>query len=147
MQLQLQAIDHKATKRKVEAILRQYRIYLLQVSLDKLPSITAKYMLVPSASNQVKSSTEKAAIANVDYEMERNRFIDLVVGAVNRLSNEERRLVILRYFGEEEWFDYQVYNELNISERHYYRLKANALNKLAFALKVEVYQEKETHAD
>lgn len=144
MQLQLQAIDHKATKRKVEAILRQYRIYLLQVSLDKLPSITAKYMLVPSASNQVKSSTEKAAIANVDYEIERNRFIEMVIWGVNRLSDEERRLIILRYLGEDEWFDYQVYNELNISERHYYRLKANALNKLAFAMGVEVYTEKKT---
>ena len=142
MQLQLPSIDRTATKKKVESILEQYRIYLLQVSINKLPSITAKYTLVPASSNQITSSTENAAIANVDYEIERNRFIDMVIRAVNRLSNEERRLIILRYFGEDERFDYIVYNEMNMSERHYYRLKANALNKLAFALQVEVYQKK-----
>jgi len=142
MELQLQTIDRTATRRKVEMILRQYRMYLLQVSLDKLPSITAKYTLVPSGSNLPTSTTEKAAIANVDYEMERNRFIEMVIQGVNRLSDEERRLIILRYMGEEEWFDYQVYCELNLSERHYYRLKANALKKLAIAMQVEVYEEK-----
>lgn len=140
MKLQLQSIDRNATKKKVESILEQYRIYLLQVSINKLPSITAKYTLVPASSNIVRSSTEKAAIANVDYEIERSRFIERVVDAVNRLPKEERQLIILRYFGEEEWFDYQVYTELNISERHYYRLKANALYKLAFALNVESYK-------
>lgn len=141
MQYQLQMVDRTATKKKVESILEQYRIYLLQVSLNKLPSITAKYTLVPATTNLVTSSTEKAAIANVDYEMERNRFIAQVIEAVNRLPVEERRLIILRYFGEEEWFDYQVYNEMNMSERHYYRLKARAFSKLAFALNIEVYQE------
>ena len=142
MQLQLQSIDRTATKKKVESILRQYRIYLLQVSINKLPSITAKYTLVPaSTTNVTTSSTEKAAIANVVYEMERNRFLEWVIQAVNRLSDDERRLIILRYFGKDEAFDYQVYNDLNISERHYYRLKANVLCKLAMALNVEVYEE------
>lgn len=141
MQLQLEQINRTATKRKVEAILEKYRIYLLQVSLDKLPSITAKYTLVTASTNVVNSSTEKAAIANVDYEIERNRFIEMVIRAVNRLSDEERRLIILRYFGEDERFDYQVYNEMNMSERHYYRLKAKAFYKLAFAMNVEVYEE------
>ncbi|MFC4411899.1 ArpU family phage packaging/lysis transcriptional regulator [Chungangia koreensis] len=142
MECQVQTINRTATKKKVESILEQYRIYLLQVSLNKLPSITAKYTLVPASSNLVTSSTEKAAIANVDYEIERNRFIEQVIGAVNRLPAEERRLMILRYFGEEEWFDYQVYNEMNMSERHYYRLKARAFSKFAIALNVEVYQER-----
>ena len=116
-------------------------MYSLQVSLDRLPSITAKYTLMPRASGTNSSSTEDAAIANVDYEKERLRFMEWVTRAVNRLSYDERSIIITRYMGDDEWFDYEVYQELNMSERKYYRVKPRAFYKLAFALKVEVYKE------
>lgn len=142
----LPEIDRDATKKVVESTLEKYRLYSLQISLDKLPSVTAKYTLVPPSPSLPSSSTETVALANVDYERERAKFIEVMLRAVNRLSNEERKLIILRYLEETEEFDYQVYAKLNISERQYYRLKARAFYKLAFALKIEVYKEKEVSA-
>ncbi|MEK5530670.1 hypothetical protein MKX79_14990 [Viridibacillus sp. FSL R5-0468] len=51
---------------------------------------------------------------------------------------------MLGYFGDEERFDYEVYDELAFSHRHYYRLKSSAFYKLAFAMKVVVYMEVES---
>lgn len=146
LQFDLPEIDREATKKVVESTLEKYRLYSLQLSLDKLPSVTAKYTLVPPSPSLPNSSTETAALANVDYERERAKFIELVLRAVNRLSNQERKLIILRYLGEDEEFDYQVYAQLNISERQYYRLKSRVFYKLAFALRIEVYKEREVSA-
>ncbi|HEY4578952.1 MAG TPA: ArpU family phage packaging/lysis transcriptional regulator, partial [Savagea sp.] len=43
----LPEIDEKATKKAVERVLEKYRIYKLQVSLDRLPTITADYSFMP----------------------------------------------------------------------------------------------------
>ncbi|WP_391123473.1 ArpU family phage packaging/lysis transcriptional regulator [Psychrobacillus sp. L3] len=142
----LPEINREATKKVVQSTLEKYRLYLLQLSLDKLPSVTAKYTLMPPSHNLPSSSTENVALANVDYERECSKFIELILRAVNRLSDQERKLIILRYFAEDEEFDYQVYAKLNISERQYYRLKVRAFYKLAFALKIEVYKEKGVNA-
>lgn len=143
LQFDLPEIDRDATKKVVESTLEKYRLYSLQLSLDKLPSVTAKYTLVPPSPSLPSSSTETAALANYEYERERAKFIEWMLRAVNRLSNQERKLIIQRYLMENEEFDYQVYANLNISERQYYRVKARAFYKLAFALKIEVYKEKE----
>jgi ArpU family phage transcriptional regulator len=37
-------------------------------------------------------------------------------------------------------FDYEIYNEIGMSERRYYRLKARIFYKLAFILKIEEYK-------
>ncbi|MFA9457414.1 ArpU family phage packaging/lysis transcriptional regulator, partial [Halalkalibacter sp. AB-rgal2] len=41
----------------------------------------------------------------------------------------------------EDEFDYQIYNDLGLSERQYYRIKSRAFYKLAFILKIEVVVE------
>lgn len=142
MQFKLPEIDRKATRESVESLLEKYRMYLLQTSLDRLPSITAAYSLVLNSPGGLpSSSTESSAIANVDYDRERKRFIEWIARAVNRLPRDERSIIIQRYMKEDEMYDYQTYAELNMSERNYFRLKSRAFYKLAFALKVEVYSE------
>ncbi|WP_370456090.1 ArpU family transcriptional regulator [Sporosarcina sp. ANT_H38] len=141
MQFILPEIDRKETRESVESLLGKYRMYLLQTSLDRLPSITAAYTLVLNTGGLPGSSTESSAIANVDYESERKRFIEWIAGAVNRLPRDERSIIVQRYLQDDEMFDYQTYGELNMSERNYFRLKSRAFYKLAFALKVEVYKE------
>ena len=61
--------------------------------------------------------------------------------AVNRLGYWERAIIIQRYMLQDDVFDYQVYNDLNFSERKYYRLKEKAFLKLALSLRIEVYKE------
>lgn len=141
LQFNLPEIDRDATKIAVEQALENYRMFSLQVSLDRLPSITASYSLAPAASNLPSSSTEKSAIANVEYEQKREKYINWIVSAVNRLSKMERTIIYKRYLQENEQFDYQIYRDLNMSERNYYRLKSRLFYKLAFALKIEVYKE------
>ncbi|MGH1232317.1 ArpU family phage packaging/lysis transcriptional regulator, partial [Bacillus toyonensis] len=41
---------------------------------------------------------------------------------------------------DEDICDYMVYNEMGMSERTYRRVKARAFYKLAFALRLEVYE-------
>lgn len=141
LQFNLPEIDREQTKVAVEKALGTYRLYSLQVSLDRLPSITASYSLAPASSNLPSSSTEQAAIANVDYEQKRIKYINWIASAVNRLSKTERIMIYKRYIQENELFDYQIFAELNMSERNYYRLKSRLFYKLAFALKIEVYKE------
>lgn len=136
----LPEIDRKATKKAVEAALEKYRIFLLTLRLDQLPKVTQHYSLVPSNTNKFHSSTEEMAIKNADYERERSEYIKRMVEAVNRLDYWERAIIIQRYMNEEDVFDYEVYNDLGMSERKYYRLKSRAFYKLAFTLKIEVYK-------
>jgi len=41
----------------------------------------------------------------------------------------------------DEPYDYEVYNEMGISESKFYRIREKAFYKLAFALRIEVYKE------
>ncbi|SKB05159.1 ArpU family phage packaging/lysis transcriptional regulator [Sporosarcina newyorkensis] len=141
LQFNLPEIDRDRTKEAVEQALETYRLYSLQVSLDRLPSITACYSFTPPSPRLPSSSTEQAAIANIDYEQARLKYINWIANAVNRLSKTERIIIYKRYLQDTEMFDYQIYAELNMSERNYYRLKARLFYKLAFALKIEVLKE------
>lgn len=137
----LPEIDREATRKAVDSALEKYRMYSLQTSLDKLPNVTANYSLMPSGKGGVHSSVESAALDNVEYEQNREKFMNWMIAAVNRLPKRERAIIILRYLNDSaETFDYEVYAELNLSERQYYRIKSRIFYKLAFALKIEVYK-------
>lgn len=140
LQFNLPEIDRDKTKLAVEKALETYRYYSLQVSLERLPSITASYSLALAGSSLPSSSTENAAIANVDFEEQRLKYINWIANAVNRMTKLERKIIYKRYLEDTEMFDYQIYAELNMSERNYYRLKSRLFYKLAFALKIEVYK-------
>lgn len=147
LEFNLPAIDENETKKAVECALEKYMMYVLSQSLDRLPKVTQSFTLVPpSNTNEFHSSTEDAAIANVDYDRERMKYIKWVYSAVNRLSYQEREIIIKRYMDTEEVYDYELYNQLGMSERKYYRVKARAFYKLAFALKIEQYKNKEATA-
>ncbi|WP_226619855.1 ArpU family phage packaging/lysis transcriptional regulator [Cytobacillus firmus] len=142
IEFQLAAIDREETKKRVEGALEKYRIMLLSQDMNQLPTVTQNFSLVPpSNTNKFHSSTEDAAIQNVDYEKERSEYIKRISLAVNRLGYKERAILIRRYMTEEDLYDYQVYNDLHMSERTYHRHKSKAFYKLAFALKLEVYED------
>jgi ArpU family phage transcriptional regulator len=137
----LPEIDRERTKEAVEAAFEKYRFYLLSVSDEKLPKVTATFSLVPpSFTNGFHSSTEDVAIYNVDSERTRDNYIQSIIRGVNRLSKLEREIIYKRYLETEETYDYEIYNEMGFSERRFYRLKARIFYKLAFILKIEVYK-------
>lgn len=135
-------LDGEKTKEAVEAALEKYRMYMLTVPDEHPPRVTQTYSLVPpSQTNAFHSSTEDAAIKKVDFERERDEYMEKIRRAVNRLNKTERELIIKRYLSNEEMYDYELYNEMGMSESKYYRLKARAFYKLAFILRIEVYKE------
>ncbi len=141
----LRDVDGEKTKEAVEAALEKYRMYMLTVPDEYLPRVTQTYSLVPpSQTNAFHSSTESAAIRKVDFERERDEYMERIRRAVNRLTKLQRELIIKRYMSIEEPRDYDVYNDMCISESKYYRERERAFYKLAFALRIEVYKEEET---
>ncbi|MCY7940493.1 ArpU family transcriptional regulator [Bacillus inaquosorum] len=142
MTLNLPQIDEEATKAKAEKLLDQYRLYLLQVPDDFLPKVTPTYSIVPpSITNEFHSSTEDAALKRLDWEIQRDKFLKRVQRAVNRLSQRERQIIVMLYMQPDELYDYEIYAEMGVSQRSYYRIKAQALYRLAFALREEVYKQ------
>lgn len=140
LSFELPEIDREKTKSAVEATLENYRICLLVVPEEKIPKITPTYsMELPTFTNQFHSQTESAAIDKVDQERSREKYIEWVRKGINRLRGKEREIIVKRYLLEEEVYDYQLYNELGMSERKYYRIKARAFYNLARALKIEEY--------
>jgi ArpU family phage transcriptional regulator len=138
----LRDTNGEKTKEAVEAALEKYRMYMLTVPDEFLPRVTQTYSLVPpSNTNAFHSSTENAAIKKADFERERDEYMERIRRAVNRLNKMERELIIKRYMNLEEPYDYEVYNEMGISESKFYRIREKAFYKLAFALRIEVYKE------
>lgn len=137
----LQEIDRDATKKRVESVLENYRMYLLMDPVELQPKITSTFKLSPpSKTNKFHSDTEHVAIERVDLEIKRRKYINRIQEAVNRLNYEERAAIIKRYLTVDDVYDYEVYNELGYSERKYYRIKSRAFYKLAFILRIEVYK-------
>lgn len=142
LSFELPEIDRSATKNAIEHALEKYRIFQLMIPDERLPKITQTFSFVPpSNTNSFHSSTEDAAIQNVDQEQYRREFMRNIQKAVNRLNYDERSIIIKKHLNDENVFDYEVYNELGMSERKYYRVKSRAFYKLAFILKADKYLE------
>ncbi|MCL6571717.1 MAG: ArpU family transcriptional regulator [Bacillus sp. (in: Bacteria)] len=142
LDFKLPSINRDLTKKAVETALEKYRILLLTQTNENLPKMTQTYSIIPpSNTNKFHSSTEDVAIRNTDLESERNEYLKRVGLAVNRLGHWERAVIIKRYMKPDDAYDYEVYNEIGFSERKYYRLKSRAFYKLAFTLKIEVYED------
>ena len=140
----LKSIDGKATQQAIEKVLRQYRTYQLTTPEDLLPTITPKYTLeMPSFGGTVNSKVENAAIKNVEHYKQAEKFFERFNRGFYKLTRKERQIIIKAFLDEVPMFNYQIASELNVSERTFYRMKAQALYKLALALRVEVYQEEE----
>ncbi|MBP1950272.1 ArpU family phage transcriptional regulator [Virgibacillus litoralis] len=140
MEFKLPEIDREETRSAVESSLENYQMYLLMEPEELQPKITQSFSLVPpTPNNQFHSSTEDIAVKKMDQERKRKKYIRWIQKAVNRLSYQERSIIINRYLKSDDVYDYEVYNELGYSERKYYRLKARSFYKLAFILKIEVY--------
>ncbi|MFA3774479.1 ArpU family phage packaging/lysis transcriptional regulator [Bacillus safensis] len=134
-------INKKETRKRVVNILDNYRLYLLQVPDEMLPKITAVFSIMPpAATNAFHSSTESTAVKRIDREQKRNAYLERVQRAVNRLPYNERQIIIKRYMQQEPVFDYQVYNEIGMSERSYSRLKGKTILDLAYALNEVVFK-------
>jgi len=135
-------LNRSATEKKVKEALEKARLFI-QVGYHPgiEVSTTAGYNIAPpSHTNQFHSSTENAAIKNVDIERERKEHVQRVITAVKRLEKRERELILIRWFGDEDKSDIETYMDLCLSPATYYRIRSRAFLKLALALRLEVFK-------
>lgn len=141
----LPKIDRKATQARLEKILEDVRIYrqfgMIRNEMKVTASCEVRYH---GPTNIVGKPAEDVALANVamsERELKLQRLSFQIDKALSRFNKNQRDIIVKRYLEDEEVFDYMVYNEIGMSERTYRRNKANAFYKLAFALRLEVYEQ------
>lgn len=136
-------VDEKKTKAALERALFNYRDYLMTMPSDLMPTITPAYSLIsPSITNSFNSKTENAALERVEFERARDAYTKKIHDAVATLKHEERQIIIKRYLVEDVYYDVDIWTELNMGKTNYYKKKWQAMLRLAFALKIEVYQKR-----
>ncbi|MBK5492879.1 ArpU family phage packaging/lysis transcriptional regulator [Bacillus sp. TH13] len=143
LSFKMPVLDEEETKNEVEKVFEEYRMYLSQMPSDILPKVTPSYSIVPpSVTNEFNSSTENIAIERLQYEMARDKFMNWVHRAVNRLPKRERQIIHMYYMEEEKGYDPHIMDEVRLGRTTYYKVKGKALLRLAFSLRKEVYKQK-----
>ncbi|MEB9430759.1 ArpU family phage packaging/lysis transcriptional regulator [Bacillus cereus group sp. MYBKT14-1] len=143
LSFKMPVLDEEETKNEVEKVFEEYRMYLSQMPSDILPKVTASYSIVPpSVTNEFNSSTENIAIERVQYEMARDKFMNWVHRAVNRLPKRERQIIHMYYMEEEKGYDPDIMDEVKLGRTTYYKVKGKALLRLAFSLRKEVFKQR-----
>ncbi|MBW3490803.1 ArpU family phage packaging/lysis transcriptional regulator [Bacillus sp. FDAARGOS_1420] len=149
----LPKIDRATTQEKVEGILESVRIYKQFGMMRKEMKVTPYYeMREHGPTYAVGKPLEDIAISNLQ-QSEREEWLEKMAFRIDQAlgrfgngiaGNSQRDIIIKRYLEDEDICDYMVYNEMGMSERTYRRVKARAFYKLAFALRLEVYETEET---
>lgn len=104
--------ENLSPRKQSELILENYRTYLEKRKLNELRNYS-------DDDSSLKSKNKKDDL-----------FFERVGQALLILNEEERMLLHYRYLENGgNTFDYLVKDKLGVSERTYYRIKANALNK------------------
>ncbi|WP_139491308.1 ArpU family phage packaging/lysis transcriptional regulator [Brevibacillus dissolubilis] len=133
-------IDRKATQKRVIELLTTVRIYKQLGLIRRESKITSLYEpRVHSNTNQIGKPTETLAVYHADSEERLRVLSQRVEQALSQLSQKQREIITRRYLEDETAVDYLIWDEIGISERQYYRQKAEAFWKLAFMLQAEVY--------
>ncbi|MES5940657.1 MULTISPECIES: ArpU family phage packaging/lysis transcriptional regulator [unclassified Bacillus cereus group] len=147
----LPKIDRIATQKKLEGVLENVRLYrqfgMMSEEMKVTPSYEIRYH---GPTNDVGKPLEDVAMVNIQ-QSKREEWIKQTSFRIDqflsRLGNgragkDQRDIIIKRYL--EDVCDYMVYSEIGMSERTYRRVKARVFYKLAFALRLEVYETEET---
>lgn len=120
--LNLNNIDEKATKEKVDALLKSYHRYK-RLSGTPTQTITQTYSLTPrSETGLVSSEIERLVQRKVDAE----RLVEDINAAINAQDIKSRKRLTDKYIKKTNLYDYQIYGPENISESTYYRELASA---------------------
>ncbi|HGH7175503.1 TPA: ArpU family phage packaging/lysis transcriptional regulator [Bacillus wiedmannii] len=149
----LPKIDRAATQEKLEGVLESVRIYRQFGMIRKEMKVTLSYEIREHGpTHDVGKPLEDVAIANVQQN-KREEWLEAMSHRIDKAltcfgngiaGKNQRDIIIKRYLEDEDVCDYIIYNEIGMSERTYRRIKARAFYKLAFALRLEVYEIEKT---
>ncbi|MEH6977753.1 MULTISPECIES: ArpU family phage packaging/lysis transcriptional regulator [Bacillus] len=152
----LSKIDRNTTQVRLESVLESVRIYrqfgMIRKEMKVTPSYEVRYH---GPTNDVRKPMEDVALFNVQ-QSEREEWLEKmslrIDQALSRFGNSiagknQRDIITQRYLEDEDVCDYMIYNEMGMSERTYRRIKSRAFYKLAFALRLEVYEVEQSGGD
>ena len=142
---QLSAFDKEIPKqmyiRKVERILYEYPALkagqeneheLEQIGLGNLfPTLIGSYDDMPRGTD-ISDPTGKYGIKRAEKSIK----IRQIERALDALNYEERKVIEEKYFNAAHPKDVQVYTELGLGSTYYYRVKDQAIRKVAMALNI-----------
>lgn len=124
-------------KRKVERILYSYPALLAAIDNDKdfnyiMPQITGRYGDFTGGAGRVASKTEKYAIMRAEKRLK----ADAIKRGLASLTYLERDLIKQKYLDPAQPSDMEVGHKLAVGNSKYYKLKEQALHKMALALNI-----------
>jgi phage transcriptional regulator, ArpU family len=138
----LPGIDREATRKRVEEHLETVRVYkqigFVRKEIRNTPSYAPR---VHGNTNAINKPAEDNAIWNADKERELEELSQRVERAVSRLSKRQQEIIRARYLIDDDVLDFNVCSDLHMSDRSYRRSKGKAIYRLAFMLRLEVYEE------
>lgn len=127
-------------RRRVERLLSQYPILKAAIEIEQhyeemgagyYPSCTSSYEeRMSGGKSEYQSTTEKYGIQRAYKHLQ----IERIDRALMSLKLDERLLIEKRYLEEIKTTDINVYTQFGWSERQYYRIKDQAMLKLAMVL-------------
>ncbi|GGI46005.1 ArpU family transcriptional regulator [Paenibacillus marchantiophytorum] len=142
-------IDQKATRKRVERVLEMVRMYQSIGSMRKDRGVFADFKPAPRAAdlrslNGGDTAADLPSLNELDTAAYLANLCVEVEEVVSRLDEQEQEMIRRRYLQKEKVFDFLLFHELNLSERTYRRVKAKAMSKLAYMMRLEVTGRKKT---
>ncbi|KRE97119.1 hypothetical protein ASG89_30150 [Paenibacillus sp. Soil766] len=131
LNIEQEQIDRRATRKRVESMLEAVRLYRAMGGLRRDNRAI-------SSTNELFKVAEEAALYEGGSDEHMRSICDEVEQAMLRLDEQEQGIIRERYLKRDKTFDFLLFHELNLSERTYRRMKARAIEKLAYMLRLEV---------
>lgn len=120
------------TKYKVVEVLKTYNYYALSLIGEKELEINQDYKM------KIKIVKNETFNIRTKKHLKRKALLNHVIESYNKLKVIDRKIIYYTYFSESKVNDDIIANTLGFSVKYYYKLKKEAIIKLAFALGVEV---------
>lgn len=124
-------LDEEITKQNVDRLLKKYH-NIKRLAGSYTPKITSTYSMIPRSETGLTSdsTSEKVSIRSRAQKQFKE-----ILDAFSALSLNSRNRIYLKYMAEEKLYDYQIYNNENISKDTYYRELGRAQLEFAEAYK------------
>ncbi|NOU87807.1 hypothetical protein GC102_18820 [Paenibacillus sp. LMG 31460] len=131
LHIEKERIDQKATRKQVEKVLEALRIYksMGAVRRENGAILDMKLNCIEMESPTGHKTESEDLMIRLNSECEH---------ALSILEVDEQEIIRKRYLQKDKQFDFMLFHELNMSERTYRRVKAKAIAKLAYMLRLEI---------
>ena len=131
-------LDYQQTRLRVNLVMKRYELALMRIESKVHPKITQTFTLEMTNFNGGKhSSTEEAALYEVEGKCKDRKFVQEVTDVINRMNVEYREIFSLSYI--ENLTNGEIARKMNMSESSLNLKKRIAIELFAYGMGIEVY--------